>query len=94
MKYTVLDPTDEQRETCFQMARRPANLMGLTLGVIDNGKKNADYILRKVSSRLHDLCGVASTVYVKKPSASNPITGETARELAAKCQVTIVGVGD
>ena len=94
MKYTVLDPTEEQRKTSFQMARRPANLVGLTLGVIDNGKKNADYILGKVSIKLRNLYGVAATVYVKKTSASNPITEEAARELAAKCQVTLVGVGD
>ena len=46
MPYIVLDPTDEPVKTSFTLAPRPEKLQGVTLGVIDNGKKNSDYLLK------------------------------------------------
>lgn len=94
MKYTVLDPADGPRESGFKLAGRPESLEGITVGVIENGKKNSDYVLKKIVDRLKERYGFASAVYVKKVSASSPIPPEAARDLAQQCRVVVAGIGD
>jgi hypothetical protein len=94
MAYFVLDPTDEPEKTSFSLAPRPARLDGLNVGVIDNGKKNSDYLLKGILKRLEQAAPLAGQVYVRKPSVSHGIPLETAQELAGKCRVVIAGIGD
>lgn len=94
MSYIVLDPTDEPEKTSFTLATRPAGLDGLTVGVIDNGKKNSDYLLKGILKRLEQGAPLAGQVYIRKPSVSHGIPPELAQELAGKCQMVIAGIGD
>ena len=94
MSYIVLDPTDEPIKTSFTLAPRPENLKGVTLGVIDNGKKNSDYLLKGILGRLQAKEGLAGHFYVRKPSASHGIPADQAKLLAEQCQVVIAGIGD
>jgi hypothetical protein len=94
MAYFVLDPTDEPEKTRFTLAPRPATLAGLTVGIIDNGKKNSDYLLKGILKRLEQAAPLAGQVYVRKPSVSHGIPLEMAQELAGNCQVVIAGIGD
>jgi hypothetical protein len=94
MSYIVLDPTDEPLKTSFTLAPRPEKLQGLTLGVIDNGKKNSDYLLKGILERLRAREGLAGQVIVRKPSVSHGIPDEQAKILAGTCQAVIAGIGD
>jgi hypothetical protein len=94
MSYIVLDPTEDPIKTSFTLAPRPETLTGLTVGIIDNGKKNSDYLLQGILKGLQTGTGLAGSVQVRKPSVSHGIPQELARELAGKCQVIIAGIGD
>ena len=89
MSITVLDPTNEPIKTAFEMAPRPERLKGLTLGLIDNGKKNSDYLVRKIGDRLRELHGLKEGIHVKKPSPSHAIPTDSARELAEKSNLVL-----
>jgi len=94
MPYIVLDPTDEPVKTSFTLAPRPEKLKGKTLGVIDNGKKNSDYLLKGILERLLAKEELAGHLYVRKPSVSHGLPADQASLLAEQCQVVIAGIGD
>jgi hypothetical protein len=94
MGYIVLDPTDEPVKTSFTLAPRPEKLKGVTLGVIDNGKKNSDYLLKGILERLQAEEELVGHIYVRKPSVSHGIPADQAGMLAEQCQVVIAGIGD
>jgi hypothetical protein len=94
MAYIVLEPIDQPVQTTFTLAPRPASLSGLTVGLIDNGKRNSDYVLKKITARIQERYPDISLEYVRKPSASHGIPEEMARDLAAKAQAVIAGIGD
>ena len=94
MTITVLDPTNEPIKASFEMAPRPDTLKGLTLGLIDNGKKNSDYLVKKMGDRLKELYGLEGEIHVRKPSPSHAIPEDAARELAEKTELALAGIGD
>jgi hypothetical protein len=94
MTYIVLDPTNEPVKTSFRKARRPETLKGLRLGLIDNGKKNSDYLVKKISDRLRSLHGIGGDILVRKPSPSHAIPGDMAETLADKVDLVVAGIGD
>ena len=94
MTYTVLDPTNEPIRTTFKPAPRPETLKGLTLGLIDNGKKNSDYLVKKIGHRLRALYGLSGDIHVRKPSPSHAIPEDMAEELAGKVDLVVAGIGD
>jgi len=94
MSITVLDPTNAPVKTAFDTAPRPASLKGLTLGLIDNGKRNSDYLLKGIGRRLKDLHGFEGEILLKKPSPSHGVSEDAARQLAEKAQVVVAGIGD
>jgi hypothetical protein len=94
MSYIVLDPTDEPLKTSFTLAPRPEKLKGVTLGVIDNGKKNSDYLLKGILERLQAKEELAGHFTIRKPSVSHGIPADQAEILAEQCQVVIAGIGD
>ena len=94
MTITVLDPTSAPVKTAFSMAPRPKTLEGLTLGLIDNGKRNSDYMLKEIGRRLKDLHGFKDEIHLKKLSPSHAVSGDAARELAGKVQLVLAGIGD
>jgi hypothetical protein len=94
MTYIVLDPTNEPVKTTFRKARRPETLEGLRLGLIDNGKKNSDYLVKKISDRLRALHGLSGDILVRKPSPSHAIPLDMAETLAEKVDLVVAGIGD
>ena len=94
MTFTVLDPTNEPVKTSFKKARRPEALKGLRLGLIDNGKKNSDYLVKKIAERLRALYGIGEEILVRKPSPSHAIPGDMAEELVGKVDLVVAGIGD
>jgi hypothetical protein len=48
----LFDPTTAPAARTLKLARRPAGLAGLRLGLVDNTKFNSDTLLRKLADRL------------------------------------------
>ncbi len=94
MTYTVLDPTNAPIRTTFKPAQRPETLKGLTLGLIDNGKKNSDYLVKMIGDRLRELYGLRRSIHVRKPSPSHAIPRDMAEDLAGKVDLVVAGIGD
>ena len=94
MSCIVLDPTNGPIRTTFKPAPRPETLKGLTLGLVDNGKKNSDYLVKKIGARLRALYGLGGEIHVRKPSPSHAIPQDVAEELSGKVDLVVAGIGD
>ncbi|MEJ2588795.1 MAG: hypothetical protein P8165_14720 [Deltaproteobacteria bacterium] len=94
MAITVLDPTNEPVKTTFDMAPRPDRLDGLTLGLIDNSKKNSDYLIEKIAVMLKERHGIENGLCVRKPSPSHGIPQDAAAGLARQVDLVVAGIGD
>ena len=90
---TVLRPDYEQTVSPLSLARRPAALVGATVGILSNGKANTrpffDHLEALVRRRWH----VAEVVRRTKANYSAPAERELIDE-AARWAVMFAGVGD
>jgi hypothetical protein len=94
MSLIVLDPTGTgEKEISFELAERPLTLDGKILGVIDNGKHQANVVLQFVMERLQRDYRLAQVKWIKKPSVSHPISAEQIEQLK-ECHLVLSGIGD
>ena len=94
MPITVLDPTNEPIKAAFDRAPRPKSLENLTLGFIDNSKKNSDYLVKKIGALLKERYEVKTGPHVRKPSPSHGISEDLATDLARQADLVLAGIGD
>ncbi|MCX7623876.1 MAG: hypothetical protein N2Z82_09015 [Thermomicrobium sp.] len=91
----LVDPTGQTGlATKARAARTRRSLRGARVCLIDNGKKNADLLLRAIGDLLRERYGVAEVVLHRKPNASVPIDASAVAELAERCDFAIAAVGD
>jgi hypothetical protein len=64
------------------------------VGLVDNGKRNADAFLRALGELLQVRFGAQEVHLRRKPNASLPAPPELVEDLLARCDVVIAGVGD
>lgn len=89
----LVDPTTAPTLARFQAApRRP--LAGLRLGVMPNGKYNADHLLVAVAEQLRAQHGLADLVVCPKPSPFRPAPPALLADLRGRVDAVITGVGD
>ena len=93
-KLEVLDPTVEPIPVHAVLAPRPETLDGKTIGLLANGKPNADELLASVYEVLADRYEFGSVVAKNKGNASRPCDGDLMEELASECDVVITASGD
>lgn len=90
MSFAVYDPRGGSVAVAPPLARRPSSLAGLTLGILENGKEQADVILGR-AAELFALEGV-TPVFARKPSYSRIAPREVLEQLKA-CDIVITGLG-
>jgi hypothetical protein len=94
----ILDPTglpDRADATpAFALAPRPADLNGLKIGLLENGKQNARLLLEDVATVLRERYGAGDATLRRKEIFSQPAPPELVDELSAASDVVVVGVGD
>jgi hypothetical protein len=73
--------------------RRLTSLDGRTLGLLNNTKVKADYILDAVEGLLKERYAVKEVVRITKETFSRPMSDKVAEELAAKCDMVVTAVG-
>lgn len=90
----VLDPTQEGVPAPSAQSRSlPADLRGVRIGVLDNGKPNSDRFLSLLGARFA-VTGAAVTRTRRKPSIGRLAPSELLDELVATSDLVLTGVGD
>src|SRR5579871_1088432 len=94
----ILDPTglaDRKDATpAFTLAPRPAELSGVRIGVLENGKQNARPLLEDVAGILRERYGAGEATLRRKEIFSQPAPPELIDELSALADVVVIAVGD
>ena len=89
----ILEPTIATAREPIDYVPRPQHLQGLRIGIIENTKKNAEAVLRKVADTLAAAHGIGIEVVVHKHQRA-PLKADQIAELKGKTDFVIVGVGD
>ncbi len=91
----LVDPTGGVQVIPRRMAPRGGRaLRGARVGLVDNGKRNADAFLMALGSLLRERYGVGEVLLRRKPSFAVPAPPELVEELSTQCDFVIPGVGD
>ena len=95
MPDAILDPTGRSAgRTPARLADRPADLRGVTVGLLENRKHNAGLFLREVGRLLVERHGAGGVMLRSKASIVLPAADEIMDDLARECGVVVAGVGD
>jgi len=90
----LVDPTVQSPD--LQNARAPklASLQGLTVGLLSNGKLNAELLLRETAALFVARHGCTVAELVQKGNASAPAGPERIDTLVAHCDFLLTANGD
>jgi hypothetical protein len=95
MTIRILDPTVSAEESAGAVvAKRVGDLDGKVLGLLHNGKVNADRLLELVREQLGARYQLRDVVTVRKPSASRVAEDAVLDRLARECDAVVTAVGD
>jgi hypothetical protein len=90
----LLDPTAERAAAATAPAPRLAALRGAVIGLLDNGKWNADRLLDAVAEILAREHGAAAGLHRSKPRYNHVVDEAVADELALTSRGVVVAIGD
>ncbi len=90
----LMDPTVASTQPDATRAPRCTSLDGKVIGILSNGKANADLLLSETAKRFAAEygCEIRSIVYKSNPSAPSP--EETITQLADDCDLLLTANGD
>ena len=71
-----------------------ASIDGLRLGILENGKLNADEMLREVAQLFVERHGCTIRTLASKRNASAPAPGNTLVKIAPEVDFLLTGLGD
>jgi hypothetical protein len=91
---TLLHPGAEDAVEEYGLALRLSHLEGITVGLIDNHKRNADVYLEELARLFKEQYGVSRVVTYRKASQSMPTPPEVLDKLAGECDAIIHAVAD
>jgi RNase H-fold protein (predicted Holliday junction resolvase) len=90
----IFDPTISAEREAFSYARRPKDLQGLRVGLVENTKYNSEAILRRIAERLDERYKVKLVHVDHKKSSSHSVNEEAIAALKGKADFVVAGVGD
>ena len=90
----LFDPTISAAREAFSYAKRPKDLHGLKVGLVENTKFNSETILRKIAERLDERYKVKLVHVDHKKSSSHSVNEEAIAKLKGLADFVIAGVGD
>lgn len=94
MEIRILDPTVEPEPTETSSAKRLHDLDGKVLGLLSNGKVNADRLLDLVRDGLLSRYRLRDVIVRTKPNASRVASAELVDELVRSCDLVVTAIGD
>lgn len=92
MSIRLYDPTAQPRAVAARLAPRLQSLQGKRIGILDNGKANADVLMLAVARILQERHGAGEIVKREKPVAGPP--RPEVLEALAQCDLALVGSAD
>ncbi len=93
-KLIVLDPSVEPLPVEATLAPRPDTLNGKVIGLMSNGKHNADKLLDELQALLAEHYDFARVVRAPKHNPTIVADSKALDELAAECDVFMTAIGD
>src|SRR6516225_4969565 len=91
----VYDPRGVVSRSSTPLSARKAHLDGLRLGILDNGKWNANKLLRGTSAMLgEDIKFAAVNYYVKLHGFSSDAEPELIAKIASENDIALTAIGD
>ena len=90
----LYDPTVAAPARGFVRAPALQKLDGLTIGLLDNGKVNADNLLMRTAELFVERHGCSIAPMSDKNNASAPAPGETLEALSEQVDFLITAMGD
>ncbi|GLZ09496.1 hypothetical protein Acsp03_69620 [Actinomadura sp. NBRC 104412] len=91
----LLDPTGfDERTADTTLAPRPAGLRGLTVGLVDNTKPNAQVLLSEIAGELSRRFGTSGSRMYTKGYFGTPMEDDLLKQVAEECDVVVTAVGD
>ncbi len=94
MTLTYLDPSADPVDAEASMSDRPGSLEGVTVGLLDNGKTNAEVLLGHIAEELSEGYSALEFEFLGKPSPFKPAPEDRIRDVAVTYGAVITGVGD
>ncbi|HYZ02635.1 MAG TPA: hypothetical protein VFA92_14160 [Candidatus Binatia bacterium] len=95
MDSVLFDPVGSTSTAQQTLApRRVKELQGRTVGLLLNGKDNADHLLDGIGDLLRERYQIGEVVRERKPSASRPVPDDQAKQMAERCDVVVTAIGD
>ncbi len=88
-----IDPTAGGLRAKIALARRPMDLAGKVVGLLDNTKEQANVILETIGEVLRERYGVAKVIIRRKEAFSRPATEALLNEMAKEVQVAAAALG-
>lgn len=92
MQRSILDPTSESNPAMRNRRNPPKSLAGLTIGLLDIGKRRSDNFLDQVEVRLVEH-GLNVRRYAK-PTNARTAPEPVKQAIAAECDVVVEGLAD
>jgi hypothetical protein len=93
-KIRLVIPEAPSPQTVAVTETRTVAKGGIRLGILDNSKGNADYLLRYIVDGVKALLPVASVIALRKDSVSLPAPADILDRLAAESDYVLSAMGD
>ena len=90
----IYDPRGTIDAPVLHLAKRPANLRGLRVGVLDNTKWNGWKLEDRIVTVLAERLSLGPIRRYKKESFSRDARPELLAEIAAESDLVLTGIGD
>lgn len=90
----LYDPTVTGPDRNYARAAALPDLSGKTIGILHNGKLNAELMLSSISDLFVERHGCTTLPLFSKSNASAPAPSETLQQAAGKVDFLITGLGD
>jgi hypothetical protein len=94
MTVEILDPTGDDVRMQTRLAPRDGTLRGKRVGLLANGKTNADRLLEVVGALLVERHGLAAPLLIDKRNATAPASDAVLERLLPQCDVVVTAIGD
>ena len=94
MQMTLLSPKGSRPTANRRIAPRLTTLRDLRIGLLSNGKLNADLFLERTAACFEQELGGHISELVHKPHASKPAAAEQLAALAESSDILITANGD
>lgn len=100
MSISIYLPDSEPAPEMVTLAPSPSSLAGLRIAVLDNGKPNADFVMRAAAKHLAERTGAVITLVTKKgpmgmsANAAIPLAQDRFDRICAEADIVITGAAD